>query len=241
MKRAAFVIVVCVSLVLLAGLTLSQDQGSQLPGQRVKPNITSVSQDYYYQAVNLVLNGTNFPSKNTGPIWRLIRLRTAGSGDGTKGHAYYTGYTGNWTPTRVDDMINYDVPLGQKFKIGLIQYNESNANDKLLISNEVEFLVRMSLDSVTPDPVPFGTNEIKVATTNVLGPQGSKIVVLSHTPAQVTQWGGPPPLNWNEFKVRIPASLPRPAIYDLWVQDGNSIVSRMIQVKLRGPLTPVIK
>jgi len=243
MKRTVFVITACILFFLLVGLTSPQDQfqSQQAIAKKATPKITSVSQNYYFMAIDLVLNGIDFPSGNSGSVWRLIRLRTSGSEEGGKSKAYYAGRTGTWTPTRIDDVLPQEIPLGQKFKIGLIQYNESNVNEKTLISNEVEFLVFMSLDSVTPNPVPYGTTEVKVATANVLGPQGSKVAVLSHTQAQVTQWGGPAPLSGNEFKIRIPTSLPRPGTYDLWVQDGNGIVSKRIQVKLNGPLIPLKK
>jgi len=244
MKRTSFVIAACFLLFLLVGLISSQDQ---LQAQRAvtklaTPRITSVSQNYTYLAIDLVLNGTNFPSKNSGTVWRLIRLRAPGSaGEGVKSKDYFFGNTGDWTPMRVHDLILHVIPLGQKFKIGIIQYDESNVNAKTLISNEVDFLVHMSLDSVTPNPVPATTTEVKVSTANLLGPQGSKIAVLSHHPAEVTQWGGPPPLNAQEFKIRIPSDLTRPGTYDLWVQDGSNIVSKRIQVRLLGLPVPVVK
>lgn len=234
MKRTVFVIAVGFLLFLLVGLSSPQErfQIQQKTAIKATPKITSVSQSYYFMAIDLVLNGTNFPPKNSGSVWRLMRLFAPGAVEGAKGRAYYAGNTGNWTPTRIDDVIPHEIPLGRKFRIGLIQYDESNVNEKTLLSNEVEFLVHMSLDSVTPNPVPAGTTEVKVATANELGPQGSKTVVLSHHQAQVTQWGGPPPLSGKEFKIRIPNDLPRPGTYDLWVQDGSNIVSKMIQVKL---------
>lgn len=244
MKRKVFVVAACFLLFLLTGLILSQDQfqAQRSVSKLATPRITSVSQNYTYLAIDLVLNGTNFPSKNSGTVWRLIRLRAPGSaGEGVKSKDYFCGQNGDWTPMRVHDLIPHVIPLGQKYKIGIIQYDESNVNAKTLISNEVEFLVHMSLDSVTPNPVPAGTSEVKVSTANLLGPQGSKIAVLSHHQAQVTQWGGPPPLNAQEFKIRIPSDLPRPGTYDLWVQDGSNIVSKRIQVKLLGLPVPAVK
>jgi hypothetical protein len=235
MKRTVFIVAVCFSLFFLVGLSLSQEHFpiQKSTTNKLPPKITSVSQNYTFMAIDLVLNGMNFPPKNSGTIWRLIRLRAPGSSaQGVKSMDYYAGQTGDWTPTLVHDLIPHEIPLGQKFKIGIIQYDESNVNAKTLISNEVEFLVHMSLDSVTPNPVPATTTEVKVATANELGPQGSKIVVLSHHQAQVTQWGGPPPLSGKEFKCRIPGDLPRPGTYDLWVQDSGTIVSKRIQVKL---------
>jgi hypothetical protein len=244
MKRKVSVILACFALFLLAGLSLPQEHFpiQKTTASKLPPKITSVSQNYTYLAIDLVLNGTNFPSKNSGTVWRLIRLRAPGSaGEGVKSKDYFCGQNGDWTPMRVHDLIPHVIPLGQTFKIGIIQYDESNVNAKTLISNEVEFLVHMSLDSVSPNPVPAGTSEVKVSTANLLGPQGSKIAVLSHHQAQVTQWGGPPPLNAQEFKIRIPSDLPRPGTYDLWVQDGSNIVSKRIQVRLLGLPVPAVK
>jgi hypothetical protein len=242
MKKMIFIIPACFLLFFLVGLSLPQEhlQTPKAVANKLPPHIASVSQNYYSMAIDLVLNGTNFPSRVSGTTWRLIRLRAPGSAAlGVKSIDYYAGRTGTWTPTRVDDVIPHEIPLGQKFKISIVQYDESNVNQKTLLSNEVEFLVHMSLDSITPNPVPGTTTEIKVTTANELGPQGSKIVVFSHHQAQVTQWGGPPPLSGKEFKCRIPSDLPRPGTYDLWVQDGSNIVSKMIQVKLLGlPLPP---
>jgi hypothetical protein len=244
MKRTVFVISACFLLFLLAGLSLPQEHFpiQKSTTNKLPPKITSVSQNYTFMAIDLVLNGRNFPSKNSGTLWRLIRLRGPGSAaEGVKSKDYFCGQNGDWTPTRVHDLIPHVIPLGQKYKIGIIQYDESNVNTKTLLSNEVEFLIHMSLDNVTPNPVPSTTTEVKVSTANVLGPQGSKVAVLSHHQAQITQWGGPPPLNAQEFKIRIPSDLPRPGTYDLWVQDGGNIVSKRIQVKLLGLPVPAVK
>jgi hypothetical protein len=236
MKRTVFVIAACFLLFVLESPTSPQDQLQMKDVAKFpKPKITSVSQSYYALANNLVLNGTNFPPKVSGNVWRHIRLISFGSAGGGKGDIYFAGQTGNWTPTRVDDILPFEVQVGRKFRIGLVQFEMPNTTEKTLISNEVEFLVFMNLDSVTPSPVPLGTAEVEVVTANELGPQGSKIVKLGNSQAQVTKWGGPAPLG-GKFKVRIPSNLIRPGTYDLWVEDTGAIVSRRIQVKLLGPI-----
>ncbi|MDH4271759.1 MAG: hypothetical protein OEW18_07265, partial [Candidatus Aminicenantes bacterium] len=183
-------------------------------------------QEYYALANNLILTGTRFPSKVTGNTWRNIRLASM---DG--GYVFFAGGTGNWTPTRVDDILPFNVLAGRRYKIGLVQFELSNASEKKLISNEVEFLLLMNLDSVTPNPVPQGTTVVEVITANELGPQGSKKVKFGNHQAQVVQWGGAAPLG-GKFKVRVPPSLARPGVYELYVEENGIAVSRRVQVRL---------
>jgi hypothetical protein len=123
-----------------------------------------------------------------------------------------------------------EVLAGRKYRVGLVEFVAPGPNKKKLISNEVEFLLLMKLATVTPDPVPQGTTEVEVTTTNDLGLQGSKIVKLGNQPAVVTQWGGPT----KKFKFRIPSLLAVPGIYELCVEENGIAVSNKVQVRLLG-------
>jgi len=230
MKRIRFVVAGSFLFLILASPAPAQDQIKRPGSARVEPpTISSISQSFYAMSINLVLNGTHFPSKVGGDIWRHIRLAPLGS----SGDAFYAGQTGNWTPTRIDDLLGFSVQAGRRYKIGLVQANISNMAEQTLISNEVEFLLLMNLDNVAPNPVPQGATEVEVATANDLGPQGSMIVKLGNSQLEVIRWGGPAPLG-GKFKVRIPGKIGRPATYDLWIEDNGVVVSKKIQVRLTG-------
>ncbi len=231
MKRTGFVMGVCFLFVLLASMNspsvqLQKEIATKMP----RAHISSVSQSYYDMAINLVLNGMNFPPKTgSGNIRRNIRLASVLGDGGVKSHVFYAGETGNWTPTRVDDVLPLEVLTGRLYKIGLVQFEAPGPNIKTLISNEVQFFLLMNLDHVTPNPVPHGTTELEVTTSNTLGLQGSKIVKLGNLPAQVTQWGAPA---GERFKLIIPGALPKPGSYLLYVEENGSPVSRKLLVKL---------
>jgi hypothetical protein len=187
--------------------------------------ITSISEDFQPMAVHLVLNGANFPSKYAGNnVARLIRLvPVGGSGE------YHIGQTGNWTRTMLDDVFGFAIPTGRRYRIGIIEFQETPAGvtNKKLISNELEFLVLMNLDHVTPNSVHAGGTEVEVTTANELGPQGAKIVKAANQTAQVTQWNG----SGGIFKVRLPNKLPK-GTFDLFVEENGVAVSKKIQLTM---------
>ncbi len=228
MKKTSFVCGASLLFLLLAALASAQLRVDRAKIKYVLPRINSISQVYYALANNLVLAGMNFPSKVSGNTWRNIRLAAL---DG--GYVFYAGGTGNWTPTKIDDILPFNVLAGRRYKIGLVQFEITSASDKKLVSNEVEYLLLMNLDHVTPHPVPAGMTTIEVYTANELGPQGSKRVKFGNHQAQVEQWGGAAP-SGGRFIVRIPPNLARPGSYELFVEENGVPVSRKIQVQLSG-------
>ncbi len=234
MKRVIVFFGACSLFFLFAGLTRLE---SQLPQQaiakRIAPHISAVSQSFDYGlALYLIVDGTNLPAKHAaGNITRYIRLVSTGGRDNVRrAPVFYTGNTGNWTPTRIDDFVPMEVFAGRTYRVGLIECVEPGPSPKTLISNEVEFLLLMKLLTVTPSPVPQGTTEIEVATTNQLGSQGQKVVRLGGQPATVTQWNG----TAKSFRLRIPATLNVPGLYDLRVEERGIAVSNKVQVRLLG-------
>ena len=198
------------------------------------PHISAVSQQFYPLANKLILEGRFFPPKTAAnSIRRNIRLvSTTGGSYGNvalKAYVFYAGETGNWTPTRVDDLLGLNVQAGRRYRVGLVEFQMPGPNTKTLISNEVEILLLMNLDQATPNPVHLGTTEIEVITANELGPQGSKIVKLGGIQAPVVQWGTAHPAN---FKIGIPHGLNSPGTYDLYVEENGTIVSKKLPVQL---------
>jgi hypothetical protein len=231
MKKTAFVCGACFLLILLATLATAQGQIDKIKVKYTPPQINAVTQEYSAMAINLVLSGTYFPPKNVGNVWRAIRLRTGGEGiTGPKSSIYYAGETGNWTPTRVDDLLHFTIPTARRYKVGLVQYVAPGPPERTLISNEVEIFLLMDLDHVTPNPVPQGTTVVEVASSNLLGAQGAKIVKFGNQQAQVTEWGGTTP--HANFKVRVPNTLVIPGVYELYVEENGAVISRKIQVRL---------
>lgn len=200
---------------------------AKIPSLLNPPTINSITEDYHLMAVHLVLNGTNFPSKYAGNnVARLIRLvPVGGSGD------YYIGQTGNWTKTVLDDVFGFAIPTGRRYRIGIVEFQETptGINNKKLISNELEFLVLMNLDHVTPSSVHAGGTEVEVTTANELLPQGAKIVKFANQTAQITQWGG----SSGIFKARLPTKIPK-GTFDLFVEENGVVVSRKIQITVTG-------
>jgi hypothetical protein len=237
MKKTAITVRTCLLFFILAIPTTPSVQGIRdKVAKKVQPYIDSATQNWSWMAIDLVLNGKNFPSKTgSGNIRRLIRLLSMGSVEGTKGSAFYVGQLGNWTPNIISDLIPIDIVVGRRFRIGLVEFDEFNPSVKNLISNQVELFILMNLDHVTPNPVPYSTTEIEVTTGNALGPQGNKIVKLGNQTVQITQWGAPGPP--NVFKFTIPNRPPTPVARQLFVEENGIAVSRKVQVNLLGAKT----
>lgn len=235
MKKSIFIVGSSFLFSLAAGFVWSGGQLQQQTAVKINiHHITAVSESFDYGlALYLFVDGMNLPPKHgANGIARHIRLAPIpGRGGMRRGPVFYTGNTGNWTPTRIDDFVPMTVPAGRRYMVGLIQCVEPGPSAKTLISNEVEFLLLMKLVTVTPSPVPQGTTEIEVATTNVLGPRGSKVVRLGGQTAAVIQWNGAT----MKFRVGIPATLAVPGIHELVVEEGGTPVSNKIQVRLLGP------
>jgi hypothetical protein len=231
MKKAILIMGPCLLMLFVTALVWP---GNQLPQQAVAkkifPHISSVTQVFDYGLANyLIVNGLHFPPKTAdNNIRRNIRLVTMGGEGGVKSTAFYTGETGNWTTTRIDDFVPMEVLAGRKYKVGLVEFTAPGPNIKKLISNEVDFFLFMKLETVTPNPVPHGTTEIEVATVNNLGSQGTKIVRIGNQTAVVTQWA----VSGMKFKFRIPPGLAIPGLYELCVEDNGVVVSNVIQVRL---------
>lgn len=231
MKKAILIMGPCLLVLLVTVLVWP---GNQLPQQAVTkkifPHISSVTQSFDYGLANyLIVNGLHFPPKTAdNNIRRNIRLVTMGGAGDVKGYVFYTGETGNWTPTRIDDFVPMEVLAGRKYKVGLVEFTAPGPNIKKLISNEVEFFLLMKLETVTPNPVPHGTTLIEVTTTNNLGSQGTKIVRIGNQTAVVTQWAGA----GMKFKFGIPSGLAIPGVYELCVEDNGVAVSNKVQIRL---------
>jgi hypothetical protein len=214
-----------VLVVLFPALAPAQQQAIKIKAKFIPPHINAVTQEYSSMAINLVLTGTNFPPKVVGDTWREIRLvPTDGGSD-----VYSAGQTGNWTSTRVDDLLHFTIPTARRYRVGLVQYTIP-ATARTLISNEVEIFLLMDLDHVTPNPVPPNATIVEVASSNLLGAQGAKQVKFGNKNAQVLEWGAAGP--YANFKVRVPNSLARPGTYEIWVEENGTVVSRKIPVTL---------
>lgn len=237
MKKTVLTVGACLLFFILAIPTTPGVQGIRdMVTKKVQPYINSATANWSFLAIDLVLNGKNFPPKTgSGNIRRLIRLLSMGGGvEGTKGSAFYMGQLGNWTPNIISDLIPFEIVVGRKYRIGLVEFDEFNPNIKKLISNDVELFILMNLDHVTPNPVPYGTTEVEVTTTNWLGPRGAKIVKLGNSSAPVTQWIE---LNNTKFKISIPKGPAWPGTYELFVEENGTAVSRKVQVQLLGAKT----
>ena len=233
MKKMIFVWGALFLLVLLPALAPAQQQGLKIKAKYIPPHINAVTQEYSSMAINLVLTGTNFPPKVAGNTWREIRLvPTDGGSD-----VYSAGQTGNWTSTRVDDLLHFTIPTARRYRVGLVQYTIPSS-ERTLISNEVEIFLLMDLDHVTPNPAPPAVTVLEVASSNLLGPQGAKQVKIGNKNAQVLEWGAAGP--YANFKVRVPNSLARPGTYEIRVEENGAVVSRKIPVTLLGDI-PVKK
>ena len=238
MKKSVVILsVVC--LCLLTALAVSNAQDLKRPTQKaavarnIPPRISSVSQEFYDLAVNLVVKGTAFPAKASGNLHHELRLAPVGGSGFGRNAVFYAGGNRVWSSTKIEEFLAANIPAGYKYKIGLVEFEDSNPNNKTLISNEVEYLVLMNVDKVTPNPVPRGTTEVVVATANKLGPQGAKIVKVGNQQAQVMKWGGTPDI--ANFKIKIPSGLVIPGIHELFVEENGKIVSNKARLRLQGP------
>ena len=231
MKKTILIAGACSLLFLVAGLMWPGDQlQREAITKRIVPQITSVSQNFDHAlSLYLIVDGTHFPPKTAdNNVRRNIRLVSRGGRSDPKAYVFYIGETGNWTPTRIDDFVGMEVIAGRKYRVGLVEFVAPGPNVKTLISNEVEFLLLMKLATVTPNPVPHGTTEVEVATTNDLGSRGRRVVRFGGQLASMTQWGGPT----KKFKFRIPDTLAVPGIYELYVEENGIAVSNKVQVRL---------
>ena len=234
MKKALIIFGSCLIVLSVAGFQGSQDPLRQKVEAKILPaHITAVSQNFDHPGVlYLIVDGMNFPPKHgANGIARYIRLAPTSRRGVVRGTIYYTGSLGNWTPTRVDDFVPMDVVAGRRYRVGLIQCVEPGPSAKELISNEVDYLLLMKLEAVTPNPVPSGTLEIEVATANPLGGQGRRVVKLGGQEATVTQWSSA----GKNFKIRIPAVLAVPGVHELVVEEMGEAASNKVQVRLLGP------
>lgn len=231
MKKNGVIVEACFLFLAVTGLAWPGDQlQREAIKKRIFPHIISVSQSFDQPlSLYLIVDGMNFPPKTAeGNIRRNIRLVSTGGRGDPKIRVFYTGETGNWTPTRIDDFVGMEVLAGRKYRVGLVEFVAPGPNVKTLISNEVEFLLLMKLDTVTPNPVPHGTTEVEVAATNNLGSRGRRIIRFGGQLAAVTQWGGPT----RKFRFRIPGTLAVPGIYELYVEENGVAVSNKVQVRL---------
>lgn len=223
---------------LAAALAAAGGQAQQAPAQKIgvvvskkppmnPPTINSINENFQPMAIDLALYGANFPSKHApNNVARLIRLVPVGaSGE------YFIGQTGDWTPTVLHDTLGFAIPVGRRFRIGIVEFQEmpSGPHNLRLISNEREFLILMNLDHVSPNSVHGGGVEVEVTTANELGPQEAKIVKLGNMTCQVTHW----PASGGIFKVRLPSKVAK-GTYDLFVQENGIPVSKKIPLTVTG-------
>jgi hypothetical protein len=232
-KTVALLSFVCLFILTTLSVPSTQLQKKERIARRIFPRITLVTQEFYNLAVNLVVQGTNFPPKSDGDLQHRIRLVTLGGVGGAKGEVFFVSGNRTWSSTKIEEFLSANIQAGRKYKVGLVKYEQSNPSEKTLISNEVEYLLLMNVDNVSPNPVPHGTTEVVVATANKLGTQGSKIVKVGNQQAQVLKWGGTPDV--ANFKIKIPSSLVVPGIYDLYVEENGAVVSNKARVRLQGP------
>ena len=194
---------------------------------RLTPRIDSVIPEYKYpNAINLVLNGAHFPNSQAGAIRRQIRLVQAA----VRGDVFFMGGNRSWTASKIETFLSPNVIPGRRYRAGIVEWSIEALNRKKLISNEVEFLLLIKIESVDPSPVPLGAGEIEVVTANALGPKGSKIVKFAGRQATITKWEG------FEFRFIIPAGVARPATHELFVEEDGKVVSTKFSVKLLGPV-----
>ncbi len=234
MRKSLFVVGSYLLFSLAAGFTWSGGQLQRQVAEKVAfRHITAVSQNFdHAYALYLIVDGTNLPPKHgANGITRYIRLVPWSARGAVRGPIHYMGNTGNWSPSRIDDFVPMDVVAGRRYKVGLIETVEPGPSPKTLISNEIEYLLLMKLETVTPNPVPLGTKEIEINNTNVLGPQGRKVIRIGGREAVVTQWNGAT----TKFKVRIPAVLAVPGVHELFVEESGAPVSNKVPIRLLGP------
>jgi hypothetical protein len=236
MKKTVSIFAACVGVLILAAPAVQQQAiplDKSITAKNLIPaTISSITEDFQPMSVHLVLRGMNFPPKNApNNIARLVRLVTVGGTGDPNSYTFYIGQTGNWTPTVIDDVFGFSVPTGRRYRIGIVQFQETptGINNKTLVSNEMEYLVLMNLDHVTPSPVPHLGTEVQVFVCNDVGSQGAKIVKYGGLPAQVTQW-----MNANGIiKIKLPLKS-QVGTHDLWVEENGVVVSKKLPVQLQS-------
>jgi hypothetical protein len=160
----------------------------------------------------------------------MVRLvSTGGDTSGARGSVFFESGDRSWTSTKIESFLSSDVTPGRKFKAGIVEYTTANPNEKKLLSNEVEFLLLIKIENVTPSPVPLGVGEIEAETATSLGTRGSKVVKFGNQQASVMVW------DRNKFKFKIPSGLHRPAVHELFIEENGQVVSTKLSVKLLGP------
>jgi len=238
-KSVAFLSFACFLFLLTTLIVPGTQVSKQLPrkeavaASRIPPRISSVSQEFYNLAVNLVVKGIAFPAKSSGNLYHKVRL-VLQAGPGVSGGDVFF-FDGNrvWSSTKIEEFLAANIPAGRRYKIGMVEFEGSNPNNKTLISNEVEYLLLMNVDKISPNPVPQGMTEVVVATANKLGPQGAKKVMVGNHQAQVINWGASPAI--ANFRIRIPGNLDVPGVYDLYVEENGTVVSNKATLRLQGP------
>jgi len=213
----------------LAGQTILKR--AQKPGP-IGPRITSIA---YQSSLTLVVTGTGLPLNQTDTMQRLYRLRAPAPKGGYE-DVYYLGQPsetlGTWTSTRASFMVQ-NIPLGRTFTIGVGEKVKSSPNSTFaLLSNEVGFFVPIEINGAVPSPVPLGTSEIQVWTSDPLPLLGTRVVKFGGKTATLTAWNP----GDHGFKVRVPEGLVIPGYHELWVESAGGIaVSTKLRLRFLGP------
>lgn len=209
------------------------EQRTDVSPRRARISIQSVTTEYQYEsAINLVMTGANFPRQIEGTTHRMIRLVSVGATDSgiAKGSIYYTGGNRLWNSSRIETFLSVEPITGLKYKAGIVEFSSANPSVRTLISNEVEFLLKIKIERVTPSPVPLGTSEIEAWVACRLGSQGSKIVKFAGRTATITKW------DQTAFRFVIPTGVGRPGVHELFVEEAGQAVSTKFSVRLLGPV-----
>lgn len=224
------VVLACSAPVLMVAASLPAAQVESERTARSRAHIDRVTQGFHSLAINLIVTGSGFPANSS---TRKVRLVAEGTDGLARGELYFESGNRMWTSTRIETFLSFNVVAGRNYKVGIVQASATNPKEMRLISNEVEYLLLINLDNALPSPVPLGTGEVTVATANMLGPQGSKVVKFGNQPAAVVSWG----TATGSLRVKIPANLARPGQHDVWIENDGRIVSNKLRVRLLGPTT----
>ncbi len=209
------------------------EQRTDLSPRQARISIQSVTAEYQYEsAINLILTGANFPRQSEGTTHRMIRLVSVDAADSgiAKGDIYFSGGNRLWTSSKIETFLSSDEITGRRYKAGIVEYSAANPSLRKLISNEVEFLLKIKIERVTPSPVPLGTSEIEARVACRLGSQGSKIVKFAGRTATITKW------DQTAFRFVIPTGVGRPGVHELFIEEAGQAVSTKLSVKLLGPV-----
>jgi len=233
MRRTAIRSIVVFFLVAAGGNLAGQKTLERKPKPSwLGPRIASIA---YQSRLTLVVTGTALPSNQTSTMQRLYRLRAPAAQGGSE-DVYYIGQPseimGAWTSTRQAFMVE-NVPLGRTFTIGVGEKAKSSPNTAFaLLSNEVECFVPIEINGANPSPVPLGTSEIQVWTSDPLAPLGTRVVKFGGKTATLTAWNS----GDYGFRVRVPQGLVIPGYHELWVQAaGGKVVSTKLRLRFLGP------